>query len=272
VGARAVGYACAPDEAWRPTPASVERALDAAEAAGAPARAMVLNNPSNPSGAVLSDALTEDLLRLCLERNVFVVSDEIYAALAPPGAAPPRSALDFDEGVVGTDAENVVCVSGCSKAWSMCGFRVGFFRAHPHIVETANKVIETYVSCTSPVSQRAAIAALDGPQTCVADAAAVYEGRRRAALAVLERRGRLDYRPEGAFYLLVWAGDPDGGASASALDALAEKGVAVAPGDTFGEQTRGFVRISLCAAERDVVDGLERLCDLLDERGVAPRT
>ena len=142
----------------------------------------------------------------------------------------------------------------------MCGYRVGFLRCtHPGFIETANKVVETLVSCTSPVSQAGLIAALRGDQQCVRDAAAQYHLRRSAVVDLLRTRRRLEYVPTGAFYVLIRTG-----AMVSAGDIMERCGVAVAPGETFGAESAEYIRVSLASDLNDLLEGVTRICDCLD--------
>ena len=248
LGATPVTYACPASSGWQPSVDEMRASLSART------RAIVLSNPSNPAGSTLSPSLLRSILDFAEERDLFVISDEIYSDLAPPGSAPPPSALTHG------DNERLIVVSGVSKAYAMCGYRVGFLRCtHPGFIETANKVVETLVSCTSPTSQAGLVAALRGDQQCVRDAAAQYQSRRSAVIDLLRARGRLDYEPTGAFYLLIRTGE-----DVSAGDIMERCGVAVAPGDTFGAESADYIRISLASDLNDLLEGVRRICDVLD--------
>ena len=248
LGATPVTYACPASSGWQPSVAAMRASLSAQT------RAIVLSNPSNPCGATMSPQLLREVLDFAEESDLFVISDEIYSDLAPPGSSPPLSALAHG------DSDRLIVVSGVSKAYSMCGYRVGFLRcSRPGFISTANKVVETLISCTSPVSQAGLVAALRGDQQCVRDAAAQYGTRRRAVVELLRARGRFEYEPTGAFYLLIRTGERVG------ADELIERcGVAVAPGETFGAEAAGYVRISLASDIEALLVGVTRICDYLD--------
>ena len=151
-----VSYACPAEDGWLP---NVDQMADAVTNK---TRLLLLNNPSNPAGVCLPPPLLAEILAMAHEKDLFVLSDEIYSDLAPPGEASPPSVLSYD--MSEEDQERLIVVSGVSKAYSMCGYRVGFLRAQPALIDTANKVVETLISCTSPASQAGMVAALRGPQ------------------------------------------------------------------------------------------------------------
>lgn len=147
----------------------------------------------------------------------------------------------------------------------MTGFRVGFTRANAEYIEVAGKLQEAVVSCGTSFAQIGAMEALNGPQDRVEIMRAAYHRRRDAAIRILDERGRYEYTPEGAFYLLVNISDSKRDSRQFALDLLQNKHVAVAPGSTFGSLTRDHIRISIASPEASLQEGLHRLCDYLDE-------
>jgi aspartate/methionine/tyrosine aminotransferase len=149
-------------------------------------------------------------------------------------------------------------VSGVAKAFSMTGFRVGWLHGPPALISVAAKMAEVFLSCGVPFAQAAAEAALRGPQDCVVEMARAYAKRRDLALAVVARHGLYEYSPQIAFYLLVPV--PGGNADAFAHRLLEERGVAVAPGSSFGGASRAHVRISLASSEAALAEGLGALC------------
>lgn len=285
LGGVPVHYALTADNGWLPDPATVEAAITPRT------KVLLINSPGNPTGVCCDIERLEALLAVAERHGLFVLSDEIYADImlgvegqGGAAAAGRRAPSVFD--VAGYDERQVMVVAGASKAFAMTGFRVGWLVAHPEVAAVAMKLQEPFVSCGSAFSQHAVVAALRAQQRsqgagkeCGASAqllAAEFEGmrsayaaRRDAAVEVLRRRGRWQYSPNAAFYLLVDVRDclgTDGCDEAFAKDLLAEKAVAVAPGSAFGTAGRGFVRVALAASEEDVVTGVERLCDFADER------
>ena len=271
LGARAVPYPCHAegDGAWLPDVAALR---DAAAAEDGRAKVLLLNSPSNPTGRVLPRDTVRACVELAAEHDLTLVSDEIYADIVFDDAADAHaSVLEC----VGSEAElaRVVLVGGVSKSYAMCGYRVGFLRAHEDLCGAVTKLQEAFVSCGVPFAQAAAAAALDGPQDIIP--VKRYQARRDVAVAALKRHGLYAYTPEGAFYLLVDVGQSREAGRASdtrafCLELLRETGVAVAPGATFTarDAERPMVRVSLAASDEDVAEGMERLCAYVREHRV----
>lgn len=213
-------------------------------------KAVVINTPSNPTGSVLDAdqirAVTEWAQRL----GLYLISDEAYDHICFEGYHRTPLAL-------GTD-DRIVAVYSCSKTYSMTGWRVGFAVSSPKMAGVLAKLQEVYVACASSVSQKAAEAALTGPQDCVARMMETYRQRRSLALHVCNTLGFEAVPPKGAFYLMLrlppkWADDSTG----YALELLMAERVAVAPGQAFGPAGEGYVRLALCAQERTIEQGLQ---------------
>lgn len=214
-------------------------------------RAIVVNSPSNPTGAVAGTAALEGVLELAGRHGIWLVSDECYEDIVFEGEHASAAALG--------DPERVVSVFSFSKSYAMTGWRVGYVVAPSEVVRAVAKAQEPVVSSASTVSQKAAEAALLGPRDPVDAMRAAYRRRRDLALSLLDERGVGYARPRGAFYVMVdvaAAGEPS---EAFALRLLRERRVAVVPGSAFGEGGEGMVRVSLAATEQAVAVGLERL-------------
>ena len=229
---------------------------DALEAAVGPrTRAVVLNSPSNPTGAVASREALDRALEIAAAHNLWVISDECYEDLVFDGRHESPAALG--------DPDRVISVFSFSKSYAMTGWRIGYVVAPAGVAPLVAKAQEPLVSSASTISQKAAEAALTGPQDVVAAMRETYRRRRDNACLQLDAAGVGYVRPGGAFYLMVdVARDPDG-ADAFAHRLLLERHVAVVPGSAFGEGGRGFVRVSLAAADASLATGLERLAEAL---------
>ncbi|MBX7184256.1 MAG: pyridoxal phosphate-dependent aminotransferase [Vicinamibacteria bacterium] len=218
---------------------------------------LLVCSPSNPTGQVHDAALTEALVAFARRNDLWVVSDEIYSEIVFGGPAP--SVLSFD-----TD-ERCLVVSGVSKTYAMTGYRIGFTRGRQDYITVAAKLQEPFVSCGTAFSQLAAVAALEGPQDCVAEMRAAYHRRRDIALDVLRARGLYRYTPGGAFYVMVDISDAAMSSREFTLRLLEEKRVAVAPGGTFGAMSERAVRVSVASSDEDVREGVTRICDFIAE-------
>jgi aspartate/methionine/tyrosine aminotransferase len=214
-------------------------------------RAVVVNSPSNPTGAVASRGELEDLLELAGRHGLWLISDECYEQIV------------FDEAHVSPlalgDPDRVVGVFSLSKSYAMTGWRVGYVTAPPDVARALVKAQEPVVSSASTISQKAAEAALLGPQAAVATMRDEYRRRRDAALSLLDELGITYARPSGAFYVMV---DTSGTGETSqdvAHRLVLEREVAVVPGSAFGEGGEGMLRVSLASPWETIEVGLRRL-------------
>lgn len=235
------------------------------EAASAPqTRGLILNSPCNPTGAVYSRGELAALLECAHERGWWVISDEIYRAIAY-GDAPVTSALE-----VAPSLDRLVLVDGVAKAYAMTGWRIGWTIA-PRELASAMTAFQSHTTSNAAApSQHAALAALtnrEAADTSVTAMVAEFRRRRDAVLAVVGTESGLDIvEPEGAFYLFARVGgdDPsrdDGAQFARRL--LEDHEVAIVPGSAF--LTPGWVRMSYAAPIDDVVEGTRRLVRLWRE-------
>ncbi len=240
------GYPLRPEHGFLPVVEEIEAAITERT------RAIVVNFPSNPLGAVLPAALAERLVRLADEHDLWLISDECYDEITfgAEHVSPGR----WDE------QGRVLSCFSFSKTYAMTGMRVGYLVAPESAGETASKLQEAMIACVNAPAQFAALAALEGPQDVVAEMRDAYRERRDAAAAQLDAAGIGYLLPQGAFYLWVDVRDRSGGdVKAWALDLLRERGVAVAPGTTFGAGGEGWIRVSLATATDELLEGLSRL-------------
>ena len=219
---------------------------------------LLINSPSNPTGAVIPARTSKALVDLAREYDLYVVSDECYEKIV-------FDAEHVSPGLFDADGR-VVSVFSFSKAYAMTGWRVGWVISHPDIAQVLAKLQEGTVSCASSVSQKAAEAALTGPQNCVQTMVDAYRLRRDRAMEILRAYGLASYVPQGAFYVLVGIGGCGLDSDRFAEQLLEERHVAVAPGSTFGPLAANTVRISLATAMDQLEAGLERLCQAIVQR------
>ena len=185
-------------------------------------RALIINNPSNPTGAVFSRKTLESLLELARERDFYLISDEVYEKIIYEGSHFSPASIDPDG--------RVISVFAVSKTYAMTGWRLGYYAAPAALAPVMFKALEPFVSCASSVSQKAAEAALRGPQECVAEMVETYRRRRDLVVERLERAGLGFVRPSGAFYLLIDITPTGLDSYGFATQLLQETGTAVAPG------------------------------------------
>jgi len=254
IGLRPVYYRLEAKCGYQPDPRKIEPLITPRT------RAMVVNTPSNPTGAVYSPAAVERLLEMARRYDIYLISDEVYERIRYEGDHISPAALDPDD--------RVIAVYAVSKTYAMTGWRIGYFVAPRQIVSQMNKVLEPFVSCASSISQKAAEAALLGPQDCVDRMVEAYTRRKEIVVKALEADGLEFSRPQGAFYILVDIGKTGLDSYSFATELLKSTGVAVAPGLTFGPRSDNLIRISFCAAEEEIKEGVGHLCTFY--RGLAP--
>lgn len=226
-------------------------------------RMLMLNSPSNPTGGVYPVAMLQALAEVVVEKDIIVLSDEIYDKLIYPGHE-FRTFASFGEEV----RKRTVIVNGVSKAYAMTGWRIGWTLAPENVTAAINKLQSQQTSNPCSVSQYAALAALNGPQECVAEMCREFAKRRDYVVARLKAIPGLSFaEPGGAFYAFFnvssYFGKPVGGGSAvsNATDfctALLERAhVALVSGDAFGAP--GYVRLSFAASMDSLVRGLDAI-------------
>lgn len=250
LGARAVAYPLSVDHGFVPRVEDLEPLITPRT------RTLLINSPANPTGAVFPPEATARLVELCRRHDLYLISDEIYGDIVFDQPHTPAAAFDEDG--------RVFTIGGVSKGYAMTGWRIGWVITPPHAAELVARLQEPLTSCPNAVAQRAAEAALNGPQDVVRVMRDAYRRRRDLAVDLMRRRGRWRYSPQGAFYVMVDIRDTGLPSSQFAVRLLEDQAVAVAPGSAFGAAGEGFVRVSLASAEEDVLTGLERLCDLAD--------
>ena len=227
-------------------------------------KAIILNTPSNPSGAVVSAEDLEAIVRLAHKRGIYVLLDECYVYLTFTG--------EVVSGASFTDCkEHIVVLGSLSKTYAMTGWRAGFALGPKPIIAAMSKLQSQSTSNAASMVQQASIAALTGSQQCVADMRADYIKLRDRVLAGLKTIPGLTCTvPEGAFYVYpnVKAFLGKGGvktASDLAAKLLSEAHVVVVPGEAFG--TDEHIRLSY-AVSGDVIDkGVERIREYLSKLG-----
>ncbi|MBC7236132.1 MAG: aminotransferase class I/II-fold pyridoxal phosphate-dependent enzyme, partial [Chloroflexi bacterium] len=194
----------------------------------------------------------------CRQHDLYLISDETYDRLVFEGEHVSPGQWD-EEG-------RVISLFTVSKTYSMTGWRIGYVVANEDVVAAMTKIQEPMVSCANTVAQHAAIAALLGPQDCVQQMLQHYRRRRDVALAQARKHGLSVSYPQGAFYMLVDISAQPLTSLPFACELLEAEHVAVAPGLSFGQRCDRYVRISLCASEEALIEGLARLARFLHER------
>ena len=228
-------------------------------------RAIIINSPNNPSGAIFSDELVGEIVEFCERKNIYLLTDDIYHKLIFDGKkiAPVYNFTKKD-----IESTNVIVINGISKTYGMTGFRVGWVVANRKLVKVMTNIQGQITTCNSPICQVAAEAALNGDQSCVDTLRDTIEKNRDTVMRELQSiPGMKVVKPQGAFYCF-----PDFSAfnkdSMALADFLLKKALVVTvPGKEFGME--GHLRLSYAGAPSEVADGLARIKWALDPN--APR-
>ena len=240
------------DVGWKVTPEALE------EAARGGARGVVLNSPSNPTGAIYDAAELDALVEVAMRHAMWIVSDEIYREIR---YRDEYASLASRRG----DYECIVVVDGFSKAYAMTGWRVGYAVGPPAVVEAMTTLQGHVNTNTALPCQYAALAALtdaDSRRRAIADMVGAFASRRALLLSALAGvPGIVPLPPDGAFYLWIdardWCDALGGDSEELCLDLLEHEGLALVPGSAFGVE--GHVRLSFAASEAVLEDGVARL-------------
>nr|WP_254841433.1 pyridoxal phosphate-dependent aminotransferase [Natronomonas marina] len=210
---------------------------------------LVVNSPSNPSGAVFEDAALAGVRDLAVDHDVTVVSDEIYDAIT---YGVEQTSLGSLDGM----GDRTVTINGFSKAYSMTGWRLGYLAAPEQLVDQAGKLHSHSVSCAANFVQHAGVAALEGTNGAVAEMRDAFRDRRDMLVDRFAEYGVDVPVPDGAFYMMLPVAGDDQEWCEGALE---EAHVATVPGSAFG--TPGYARLSYAASEERLEEGVERLAD-----------
>lgn len=242
------------DGSFHPRLEDVERAV------GPYTKALILNNPNNPSGVVYADTFISEIVDLCERKGIYLIADDIYHKLVFDGrrALPALSCTTRD-----IESTKVITINGVSKLYGMTGFRIGWVAASRKMVEIMTNIQAQTTSCTSEVLQAAAEGALTGMQSVVEELRLTIENNRNVILQQLRGfPGIRVVKPAGTFYCL-----PDFRAYSNDSVRLAElllrKALVVTvPGKEFGME--GYLRLSFSGSIKDITEGVERMKWALD--------
>lgn len=225
--------------------------LDEVRAAIGPrTKAIMINSPGNPTGAVLGEDDLRALADIAEETGVYVASDEIYHGLDFCG--PDRTILQF--------TDRAFVLNGFSKAYAMTGWRLGYLLAPPEFVRPAEKIQQNFFLAANAFVQQAGVVALTEAGPEVDNMRHIYDDRRRYLVPALEDAGlRIECPPCGAFYVFADARAWGSDSLALSYRLLEEAGVACAPGIDFGSGGEGFLRFSYATDIERLREGVVRL-------------
>jgi aspartate/methionine/tyrosine aminotransferase len=222
-------------------------------------RLIIINSPHNPTGSVLTHADLQVIADVARERDIVVLSDEIYARLLYTGQH--ESIATFD-GML----DRTILLDGWSKTWAMTGWRLGFGVFPSEMVPHIERLISNSVSCTATFVQEAAISALEGPQDGVDRMRDEFARRREAIVKGLNALpGVRCLEPDGAFYAFPNITGTGFSSRDLADRLLQEAGVACLSGTAFGANGEGFIRFSYANSLENIQEALQRVNTLLEK-------
>lgn len=215
---------------------------------------LLLNSPSNPTGSVTDEKTLREIAELCVEKDLYLLTDEVYQEFMY------GDAKYFSIATCPGMKERTVIVDSFSKTYAMTGWRCGFALGPAEIIGNMVKIQENVVSCVNTPTQYAALAALNGQDETLQTMSRVYgENRKMIMDEIATIPGLSMVTPEGAFYAFVNITRTGMTSEEFAVKLLKEAKVVVVPGSAFGDAGEGFVRISYVCSPEDMKEGLSRI-------------
>lgn len=219
---------------------------------------LILSYPNNPTGAIMEKEDLEAIVEVIIEKDIFVISDEIYAELTYNGGHVSIASLPGMR-------ERTIVISGFSKAFAMTGWRLGYALGPAIIIEQMTKIHQFAIMCAPTTSQYAAVAAMRDCDKDVEKMRESYDQRRRYLLNEFAEMGLPCFEPKGAFYVFPCIKKFGMTSEEFATKLLHSKKLAVVPGDAFGDCGEGFLRISYAYSLEELKEAIGRLKEFIGE-------
>ncbi|MBP5600252.1 MAG: aminotransferase class I/II-fold pyridoxal phosphate-dependent enzyme [Lachnospiraceae bacterium] len=219
---------------------------------------LVLPFPNNPTGAIMEEKDLIEIAKVCVEKDIFVLSDEIYAELTYKGDHVTIASLPGMK-------ERTILINGFSKAYAMTGWRLGYACGPKEIIQQMTKIHQFCIMCAPTTSQYAAIEALKNGDDDVKMMRESYDQRRRFLLNAFKEMGLECFEPYGAFYVFPCIKEFGMTSDEFATRFLEEEKVAAVPGTAFGESGEGFLRISYAYSLERLKLAMERLARFVEK-------
>ena len=236
------------------------RLQDIQEVIGSYTKAVIINSPNNPSGAMYSAEFIKDIVEFCEKEGLYLIMDDIYHRLIFDGRQrinPYEYAKDLSEN------SKLVLINGVSKQYAMTGFRIGWSIANKKLTEVMTNIQSHQTSGPSAVLQRAAVGALNSVQSSVDNLRLTLENNRNIMIDLLDSfDGVKVTKPDGTFYCLADFSYYDKDSTKLSNFMLEKVQVVTVPGVEFGLE--GYLRLSYCGAVKDITEGIERMKWTLD--------
>ena len=248
------------ENGFRLTPKELSRAINSNT------KALIINNPSNPTGSAYSREELEDIAEIAVDEGLVIIADEIYEKLVYDGFRFVSIAALGDK-----IKRNTVIINGVSKAYAMTGWRLGYAAGSKELIAGMDKVQSHSTSNACSISQMASITALQGPQNEINKMLAEFQHRRDYMYYRLTQIPKVScYKPQGAFYLfpnfsayydMAYEGNQIRNSHGLAYYILKHAHVAVVPGDAFGANS--FIRLSYATSKEQIEGAMERITEAI---------
>ncbi|MFI3212501.1 MAG: aminotransferase class I/II-fold pyridoxal phosphate-dependent enzyme [Eubacteriales bacterium] len=221
-------------------------------------KVLILPFPNNPTGAIMEQKDLEEIAKVIIEKDIFVMSDEIYSEL---------SYKDQHVSIITIDGmrERTILINGFSKSYAMTGWRLGYACGPKEIIEQMTKIHQFAIMCAPTTSQYAAVEALKNGDEDVRSMKESYDQRRRYLLHAFREMGLPCFEPFGAFYVFPCIKEFDMTSDEFATRFLLEEKVAVVPGTAFGDCGEGYLRISYAYSMENLKIAIGRLATFVQK-------
>jgi len=236
------------------------RLQDIEERVGSYTKAVIINSPNNPSGAMYSEQFIADIVGFCEKRDLYLIVDDIYHRLIFDGRRPINC---YDYAKDKTENSKLIVVNGVSKQYAMTGFRIGWAVANKKLIEVMTNIQGHQTSGPSALLQWAAVGALNGIQSSVESLRLTLENNRNVLIDHLNSFDGVHVtKPDGTFYCFADFRNYGKDSTKLANFLLNKVQVVTVPGVEFGLE--GYLRISFCGSIKDITEGVERMKWALD--------
>lgn len=217
-------------------------------------KAILLNSPSNPTGAAFTEEELLAIAKIAKEKDLFIISDELYEDIIYDGRK--HISIASLPGM----KERTISIFGFSKSYAMTGWRLAYLAAPADLVKEITKLLQNTSVCANSIAQRAGLTAIQGPQDCVKEMFLAYSERRNVLVKGLnEIRGLNCYAPEGTFYAFVNIKETGITSKELSMYLLKKCKVVTVPGTAFGKQGEGYLRLSFATSLEDIKEGIRRI-------------
>ncbi len=223
-------------------------------------KALILSYPNNPTGATISREELMEIAKVVKKHDLLVISDEIYDELTYEGTHTCFASLPAMK-------SRTILLNGFSKAYAMTGWRLGYACGHPEVIAHMTKIHQYTIMCAPIMAQMAALEALQNGTDEMKKMVAEYDRRRRLVLKGLGEIGLSCFEPRGAFYAFPSIRNTGMTSEEFAEKLLVDGKVAIVPGNVFGTNGEGHIRLSYAASVENLTEAIERMGKFIGKSG-----